>query len=83
MSNQSWGPWISPLADALSRELIIQFEVSGGYGLALYLNVDRCFYNHRAMRIWVQRMLDRGTGGQLDHLRTLKKQFLDCIPERY
>lgn len=79
----TWGDWISPLADKLSRELIIHFEISAGYGLALYLDVDRGYDNHHAIRIWVQRMMDRGTGGKLDHFTTLKKLFLDCVPERY
>jgi len=81
MSNQ-WGDWISPLADKLSRDLIIQFEISAGYGLALYLDVDRFYDNHSAIRIWVQSMLDGGIEEKSDHLTILKKLFLDCIPDR-
>jgi len=80
IQQQAWGAWISPLANQLSKELIIQYEIQTGYGLALYLDVDRVFDNHRAIRIWVQRMLDEGIEKQADHLTALKERFTGCTP---
>lgn len=42
------------LANGFIREYCIQLD----YGLARFLEVDICFDNHMALRVWVQMRLD-------------------------
>jgi hypothetical protein len=68
---QTWSPWISPLAEKLARQLAVQYSIRDGFGLAIYLDVDRCYKNHHAIRIWVQRLLDEDAQVDFDCLNTM------------
>ena len=50
---------MSSLADRWAREIIGEFEIQMGYGLAFHLDVDLALDNHRAVRAWLQRAIDR------------------------
>ena len=78
---QQWSAWISPKADKLAKELIIEFQIQSGYGVALFLDVNKMFTNHVAVRIWVQRKLDDGVDELSDPFGVLSQQFYECIPD--
>ena len=52
------GVVVSQEVDAIARELIQEFQIPKLYNLAFMLNVDRCFDNHQALRLWLQHLLD-------------------------
>ena len=70
--------WLSLEAIKLSDELIVTLEIPQGSGLAELLNVNKIFYNHEAVRIWVQRELDNGLPcfGQVSELCG---RFMACV----
>ncbi len=76
--------WLSLEAIKLSDELIATLEIPQGLGLAELLNVNKIFYNHEAVRIWVQRELDNGLPcfGQINELCG---RFMACVnpPDEY
>lgn len=78
---QSWGAWISPKANKLAKELIIECGIQQGAGLSLFLDVNHAFDNHVAIRVWVQRMLDEGLDELSSPFDLLKQKFIDCMPE--
>lgn len=49
---------ISPDANKLANGFISEYCIQGGCGLARFLDVDVCFDNHMALRVWVQMRLD-------------------------
>jgi hypothetical protein len=75
---QTWSPWISPLAEKLARQLTVRREIPEGSGLAIYLDIDRFYSNHHAIRIWVQRMLDNDP--TIDSVDCLILMFIELIP---
>jgi len=79
-AQQLWSVWISPLAEKLSRDLILQFNIQSGYGLALYLEVERFFDNQQSVRIWTQRMLDHELKDESDPYPNLFRLFTQCLP---
>ena len=50
--------YVSNGADNIANYLICELCIQSGSGLARFLNVDSCFDNHMAMRVWVQTRLD-------------------------
>ena len=54
------GVVVSQEADAVARELIQEFQIPKLHNLAFMLNVNRCFDNHQALRLWLQQQLDNG-----------------------
>ena len=50
--------YVSNDADTIANTLIRQLCIQAGSGLARFLNVDTCFDNHMAVRVWVQKQLD-------------------------
>jgi hypothetical protein len=78
MSTFNWSPWISPLAEELARQLTVKYSIREGFGLAIYLGINRCYKNHHAVRIWIQRMLDKDKHN--DSLESLNSLFLAVIP---
>jgi hypothetical protein len=75
---QAWSPWICPLAEKLARQLTVQYAIREGFGLAIYLDVDRCYRNHHAIRIWVQHQLDLDPHN--DSLESLSSLFIKLVP---
>ena len=54
--------YVSKDANVIANSLICEFPIQAGNGLARFLNVDSCFDNHMAMRVWVQKRLDANSG---------------------
>ena len=54
------GVVVSQEADAVARELIEEFQIPKLHNLAFMLNVNKCFDDHQAIRLWLQRQLDDG-----------------------
>ncbi|WP_201617937.1 hypothetical protein [Psychrobacter urativorans] len=66
------------IANIIIRELLIQT----GDGLARFLNVDTCFNNHMAMRVWVQKHLDASLGYVVDDMcNQLKIELYELLPQ--
>lgn len=70
--------WLSLEAIKLSDELIATLEIQQGAGLAEMLNVNKIFYNHEAVRIWVQRELDNGLP-YYNRIGELGNRFMACV----
>ena len=77
---QSWSVWISPLAEKLARQLIVKFQIQAGFGLAVYLDVERHYDNHHAIRIWVQKLLNEGFDLSCDAVDSLGHQLVALLP---
>ena len=45
---------LSADANIIANRLINDMQIRSGSGLARFLEVDICFDNHRALRVWVQ-----------------------------
>ncbi|WP_352259743.1 hypothetical protein [Psychrobacter sp. TB55-MNA-CIBAN-0194] len=56
-------------ANNIGNHLICELCIQSGAGLARLLNVDSCFDNHMAMRVWVQKRLDANPDYILDEMR--------------
>lgn len=56
-------------ANVIANRLICDMHIQNGSGLARFLEVDICFDNHRAVRIWVQRQLDKTSDYLIDDMR--------------
>ncbi|ALH94667.1 hypothetical protein [Acinetobacter equi] len=54
------GVVVSHEADMVARELIHELHIPKLNNLAFLLKVNRCFDDHQALRLWLQRMLDDG-----------------------
>ena len=54
------GVVVSQEADAVARELVEEFQIPKLHNLAFMLNVNKCFDDHQALRLWLQRQLDDG-----------------------
>ena len=56
-------------ANIIANRLIRDMHIQNGSGLARFLEVEVCFDNHRAVRIWVQRQLDKTSDYLIDDMR--------------
>ena len=54
------GVVISPEVDMVARELIYEFHIPKLHNLAFLLEINKCFDDHQALRLWLQRLLDDG-----------------------
>lgn len=52
------GVVVSLEADNVARELILELQIPKLYNLAFLLNINRCFDNHQALRLWIQNIID-------------------------
>lgn len=52
------GVVVSLEADNVARELILELQIPKLYNLAFLLNINRCFDNHKALRLWIQNLID-------------------------
>ena len=48
------GVVVSQEVDAIARELIEEFQIPKLHNLAFMLNVNKCFNDHQALRLWLQ-----------------------------
>ncbi|MDE2421134.1 MAG: hypothetical protein KGO49_08160 [Gammaproteobacteria bacterium] len=70
---------MSSLAERWAREIIGELEIQSGYGLAFYLDVDLALDNHRAVRAWLQRAIDRYVEDQ-DLFDQIKRELRRAFP---
>lgn len=70
---------MSSLSDRWAREIIGELEIQTGYGLALHLDVDLSLDNHRAVRAWLQRAIDRYVEEQ-DLFDQIKRELQRTFP---
>lgn len=70
--------WLSLEAINLSTQLIQMLEIQDGTGLADLLGVNHIFFNHEAVRVWVQKEMQAGLPdeGKLDELVS---RFYACV----
>ena len=68
--------------NALANQLIKEFNVQAGFGLAGFLQVDSHFDNFAAVRAWVNKhYIKLDTGHEGENLLLLKGKLHDCLPE--
>ena len=73
--------YISNDANNMANSLICELCIQSGTGLARLLNVDSCFDNHMALRIWVQKRLDVNPDYVLDEMRgQLQSALYELLP---
>lgn len=73
--------YISNDANNMANSLICELYIQSGTGLARLLNVDSCFDNHMAMRVWVQKRLDANPDYVLDEMRgQLQSALYELLP---
>lgn len=71
---------ISLDANKLANGLIRDYCIQVGHGLARFLEVDICFDNHMALRVWVQTRLDANKPYVCEEMRAkLESQLNDLL----
>jgi len=71
---------LSADANIIANRLINDMHIQSGSGLARFLEVEICFDNHRALRVWVQRQLDKTSGYLIDDMRNeLESQLSELL----
>ncbi len=71
---------ISPDANKLANGFIREYCILAGWGLARLLDVDVCFDNHMALRVWVQMRLDALESYVLEEVRAqLESELYDLL----
>lgn len=74
--------YVSNDADNIANYLICELCIQSGSGLARFLNVDSCFDNHMALRIWVQKRLDANLGYAVDDICSqLQSELYGLLPQ--
>ncbi|PYE39579.1 hypothetical protein [Psychrobacter fozii] len=73
--------YVSNDANNIGNYLICELCIQSGSGLARFLNVDSCFDNHMAMRVWVQKRLDTNPDYVPDEMRgQLESTLYELLP---
>ena len=71
---------ISSDANKLANGIIHDYCIQVGHGLARFLEVDICFDNHMALRVWVQKRLDAHEPYVFEEMRAkLESQLNDLL----
>ena len=52
------GVVVSQEADDVARLLIQELHIPKLHNLAFLLNVNKCFDDHQALRLWLQKLMD-------------------------
>ena len=74
--------YVSNGANNLANSLICELCIQSGTGLARFLNMDSCFDNHMALRIWVQTRLDTNPDYLLDEIsHQLECELYGLLPQ--
>ena len=74
--------YVSNDANNIGNYLICELCIQSGSGLARFLNVDSCFDNHMALRIWVQKRLDANLGYAVDDMCSqLQSELYGLLPQ--
>ena len=75
---------LSADANIIANRLINDMRIQSGSGLARFLEVEICFDNHRALRVWVQRQLDTQPSYYIDDIcYQLERQLYGKLPQHY
>ncbi|MGP5209224.1 hypothetical protein ACTXJ5_00370 [Psychrobacter alimentarius] len=74
--------YVSNDANHIANSLIYELCIQSGTGLARFLNVDSCFDNHMAMRVWVQKRLDANPDYVCDEMcGQLESELYELLPQ--
>ncbi len=73
------GVIVSHEADSVARELIHELHIPKLYNLAFLLQINKCFDDHQALRLWIQRLLDDGQTQGDDLARQARIQLMNLI----
>ena len=73
------GVIVSHEADSVARELIHELHIPKLYNLAFLLQINKCFDDHQALRLWIQRLLDDGQTQADDLARQARIQLMNLI----
>lgn len=74
--------YVSEDANVIANSIICEFPIQAGNGLARFLNVDSCFDNHMALRVWVQKRLDANNDYLLDEIsHQLECELYGLLPQ--
>ncbi|MHA3061693.1 hypothetical protein ACX1N5_13700 [Acinetobacter sp. ANC 4636] len=71
--------WISPKARRLGYKLIRELNVTMGFGMAAYLDVNHCYNNHEATLVWLDHLL--AVQPEICNVDSVKIEFLSHFPE--
>ncbi|MHA3056586.1 hypothetical protein ACX1NT_01490 [Acinetobacter sp. ANC 5584] len=74
------GVVISHEADAVARELIHELHIPKLHNLAFLLKINKCFDDHQALRLWLQRLLDDGQAHTDNLAQQARIQLISMIP---
>ena len=73
------GVIVSHEADRVARDLIHELHIPKLYNLAFLLQINKCFDDHQALRLWIQRLLDDGQTQADDLARQARIQLMNLI----
>ncbi len=73
------GVVVSHEADTVARELIHELHIPKLHNLAFLLKINKCFDDHQALRLWIQRLLDDGQTQADDLARQARIQLMNLI----
>ena len=73
------GVIVSHEADSVARDLIHELHIPKLYNLAFLLQINKCFDDHQALRLWIQRLLDDGQTQADDLARQARIQLIYLI----
>ena len=72
----------SKQSNQIANQLIKDFEVQNGFGLAGFLEVDTNFDNFTAMRVWTHRQIKKFYNGDFPpDYEFLKSKFFKVVKE--
>ena len=74
------GVVVSPEADMVARELIYELHIPKLHNRAFLLKVNKCFDDHQALRLWLQRMLDDGQAHYDDLAQQARIRLINLAP---
>ena len=71
------GVVISIEADLVARELILEYQIPRLHNLAFILNINKCFDDHQALRLWVQKLYEENCIHKNDLLNEARKRLIE------
>lgn len=74
------GVVVSHEADTVARELIHELHIPKLHNLAFLLKINKCFDDHQALRLWIQRLLDDEQAHSDDLARQARIHLMNLIP---
>ena len=82
MNNKAFlgGVVVSHEADRVARELIHELHIPKLHNLAFLLEINKCFDDHQALRLWLQRLLDDGQAHCDDLARQARIRLMSLVP---